>query len=62
MAEYVLEYAGECLDDDEKEYWYFNDRKLVSENQAVDIGNKLLKLIDEGHTKAYEEEGIRHRS
>lgn len=56
LAEYVLTYAGDCLDDKEKLYWESNDGQFVSENHGVDLGNKLLKLIDEGHTKAYEEE------
>ena len=56
LAMYVLEYAGECLDDEEKIYWQSNAGKLVSEKQAIDIGNKLIELIDEGHTKAYGDE------
>ena len=56
LAEYVLTYAGDCLDDEEKQYWGSNDGQFVSEKHAVDIGNRLLKLIDEGHTKTYEED------
>ena len=56
LADYVLTYAGDCLNDVEKIYWQYNDCRLVSENQAIDIGNKLIELIDDGHTKAYEDE------
>ena len=55
LREYVLEFAGDCLTDKEKAYWHCNDGNTVSQQQATDIGDKLLKLIEQGHTKAFEE-------
>jgi hypothetical protein len=56
LASYVLTYAGDCLDDEEKQYWDSNDGQLVCENHAVAVGNRLLELIQEGHTEACEKE------
>jgi hypothetical protein len=55
LREYVLVYASDCLNDKEKEYWNYNDGNVVREEQAIDIGNKLLALIEEGHTGRYED-------
>ena len=55
LREYVLEYAGDCLNDKEREYWCCNDGNVVREEQAIDIGNKLLELIEEGHTEEHGE-------
>ena len=55
LREYVLEFAGDCLNDGEKEYWYCNDGNVVKEYQAIAIGNELLTLIEEGHTEGFEE-------
>ena len=55
LREYVLEFAADSLGDEEKESWYYNDGNVITEETAVDIGNTLLSLINEGHTEAHEE-------
>jgi DnaJ-class molecular chaperone len=56
LAAYVLCYAGDQLEEKEKQYWSTNDGQEVSPESAENLGKKLLELVETGHTKEYAEQ------
>jgi len=55
LWEYVCQFAGELLNDKDKQYGQSNDGHLISNKKANYIGIKLLDLVNSGHAKRYED-------
>jgi len=56
LAEYVFGTCEDLFLDGEDEYWFSNDGQVVSAETARVIGERLLKLIEDGSVGKYREE------
>ena len=58
MADYILETCEDLFQEHETDHWFSNDGQRVSEETAEVMGERLLKLVEDGSVEKYRTEKI----